>query len=216
MTRMEQNSLYYPMMVNLYDHKCLVVGGGIIATRKITGLLAAGASSITIVAPVISESLQELLLLHDSLTWIQSTYEETLMKQFTIVFAATDVVELNATITNDALNKGILICNISDGEQGNFITPATIREGQLTLAISTSGSSPSLTKHLKRQLEVQFTKPYANALQLMSRLRVDLERDDVELTISALITEQALQEVLQVLPVDYEIWYEKLRKNFTT
>ncbi|MCR8655689.1 precorrin-2 dehydrogenase/sirohydrochlorin ferrochelatase family protein [Paenibacillus endoradicis] len=213
---MEQNSLYYPMMVNLLFHKCLIVGGGVIATRKVAGLLAGNATSITIVAPDISRSLQELIKLNKSLTWIQSTYEETLMQHFTIVFAATDRVELNDTITEDALNKGILVCNVSNGEQGNFITPATIREGQLTLAISTSGSSPSLTKHLKRQLEEQFTKPYADALQLMSRLRSDLGRDGIELTISARITEQALQEVFQVSSADYEMWYKNLRQRYTT
>lgn len=209
---MEQSSLYYPIMVNLHHHQCLVIGGGGIATRKVTGLLAGNASSVTVVAPNISEPLQELLLLHESLTWIPLMYNEALVEQFTIVFAATDQDELNHTITTDALNKGILVCNVSAGKQGSFITPAIIREGQLTLAISTSGSSPALSKHLKGELEARFAKPYADALQLMSRLRVDLERDDIDLTISARITEQALQEVLQVSPTEYEKWYRKLRQ----
>lgn len=210
--RVDQNSSYYPMMMNLQIHKCLVVGGGVIATRKVTGLIAGNAASLTIVAPNISEPLQALLHLHESLTWIQSTYDEALMQHCSIVFAATDQWELNRRITEDAMNRGILVCNVSDGEQGSFITPAIIREGQLTIAISSSGSSPSLTKHLKRQLELQFAKPYADALQLMSRLRMDLERDGVEVASRARITELALQEVLRVPPADYELWYAKLRQ----
>lgn len=210
---MEQLNTYYPIMLSLQHQHCLVVGGGTIATRKIEGLLASGIASITVVAPSITAQLQQLLTLHEELVWMQTEYNHSLLQGKSLIFAATKQHKLNEHITNEALNCGILVCNVSDGGQGNFITPATISEGQLTIAVSTGGTSPALSKRLKQQLQSQFAKPYAEALELMSRLRKDLKRDKLDLERCAVITDQALGEVFQVAPNLYEQWYLDLKQR---
>jgi len=200
---------YYPLMLKLNDQRVAVIGGGSIAARKITGLLESGASHVRVIAPQLIEPLQ--LLADDGLIeWHAQVYEASVLRTATLVFAATDDTKLNDQISKDAMKCDILVCNVSDGYQGNFITPAIARSGELVAAISSAGSSPSLVKAMKQELEQRFLPRYANAQQLMKQLRAEVLRSNLNTAQRKQLLSIAAAEVLQIDKSQYEDWHASL------
>ena len=159
---------YYPVCLDLRRRYCLVVGGGGVGTRKVMGLLSAGAR-VTVVSPELTPELQALV--PDRIEWRRRHYHSRDLERMFLVFGATNDEEVNRRIHADASGENIL-CNISDRpEVCNFILPSVVRRGDLILAISTSGKSPAFAKKLRKDLEQQFGEGYATFLQLMGAIR---------------------------------------------
>lgn len=180
---------YYPIMLKLERQRIAVIGGGSIAARKVNGLLASGASSIQVIAPHLCEELQRLLE-SGRIGWVAKHAELDTLRDYTLVFAATSDVQLNARISIEAMKYDILVCNVSDGQQGSFLTPAVARHGELITAVSSAGVSPSLARHMKQELESNFLPKYEKALRLMKQLR--------EKVLQSKLTEQQRQRLLRL------------------
>jgi len=200
---------YYPLMLKLSDQRIAVIGGGSIAARKITGLLESGASHVRVIAPQLIEPLQ-LHVDNGQIEWHAECYEPIMLRTATLVFAATDDAKLNDQISKDAMKCDILVCNVSDGHQGNFITPAIARSGELIAAISSAGSSPSLVKVMKQELEQHFLPRFANAQQVMKQLRDEVLRSSLNAAQRKRLLSIATDEVLQMDSHQYEEWYASL------
>ena len=166
---------YYPIFLDIKNRKCLVVGGGSVATRKIGTLLDCGAK-VTVVSPKVTDKLRKmadegLLTLH------KRPYESADLEDMFFVIGATDKANLNTKIYRDAERLGKL-CNIADKpEVCNFILPSIINRGDLTIAVSTSGKSPAFAKKLRKDLERQFGEEYADFLALMGEIRKKLLKE---------------------------------------
>jgi precorrin-2 dehydrogenase/sirohydrochlorin ferrochelatase len=160
---------YYPAFLDIKNRRCLVVGGGGVATRKVVTLLACGAEVI-VVSPRISDGLKEMIA-ESQIAYLQRTYDDEDLRDVFLVIGATDDEEENRRIHHDAEQRGCL-CNIADQPHlCNFILPSVINQGDLTIAISTSGKSPAFAKHLRRRLQDQFGPEYATLLTLMGAIR---------------------------------------------
>ena len=133
----------YPAMLRVQGQKCIVVGGGAVAARKVATLAAAGAE-VTCVAPQFCARLQELAT-QQRVTLVQACYAPAQLTGALIVVAATNDAAVNAQITRDA---PALVNNVSAPETGNFSVPASYRQGGLTLAVATSGF-PMLSRRLR-------------------------------------------------------------------
>lgn len=163
---------YYPVYLDIQNRNCLVVGGGSVGTRKVETLLKCGAK-VAVVSPVVSVKLTELgdagaIRLH------RRPYRSNDLDGIFLVIGATDDAKLNRQIST-AANRRNVLCNIADRPQEcNFILPAVIARGDLTISISTSGKSPALAKMLRKRLEDQFGEEYAVFLQLMGGIRKKL------------------------------------------
>jgi precorrin-2 dehydrogenase/sirohydrochlorin ferrochelatase len=163
---------YYPAFLDIQNRRCLVVGGGGVATRKVVTLLACGAE-VTVISPHISDTLQELIS-ENQVRFVQRTYASADLNDVFLVIGATDDEQENRRIHRDAEQRGRL-CNIVDQpDLCNFILPSVISQGDLTIAISTAGKSPAFAKHLRRILEDQFGPEYATLLTLMGAVRCRL------------------------------------------
>ncbi len=160
---------YYPVCLDIKDRNCLVVGGGQVGTRKVRTLIQCGAR-VTVVSPEVSAELSHLarqgiiqIRLRDYLT-------ADLEAAFLVV-GATDDQEQNRRIHQDA-EAAQRLCNIADQpELCNFVLPAVITQGDLMVAISTSGRSPAFAKYLRRRLQRQFGPEYGLFLTLMGAVR---------------------------------------------
>lgn len=160
---------YYPVYLDIRQRRCLVVGGGAVATRKATALLDCDAK-VTVVSPDITLQLRELAA-KGALKLIVRAYRSSDLKGMFLVIGATDDEGLNRRISRDARDRNMLV-NIADRPQAcNFILPAIVRRGDLVIAISTSGQSPALAKKLRQQLENQFGEEYGRLLILMGAIR---------------------------------------------
>jgi precorrin-2 dehydrogenase/sirohydrochlorin ferrochelatase len=148
------------MFVKLDGRQVLVVGAGRVGEPKIRGLLPTGAR-IRVVAREASEAVREWGL-RGEITLEERGFAPSDLNDVFLVVVATSSRELNELIFSEAQSRRIL-CNVVDvPEQCDFYYPAVVRRGDLQIAISTSGQSPSLAQRIRQQLERQFGPGYAH------------------------------------------------------
>lgn len=156
----------YPVELNIQGRKCIVVGGGRVADRKIKGLLDAGAE-VHVVAREIRWGLQKNID-EGKVVFVGSEYFPFILDGAMLVCAATNDRELNMRITEDARKKGVLCNNVTDPEAGDIIIPAIFREDKLVISVSTLGISPALAVRLRDRIAetiVPVWMPYIEFLE---------------------------------------------------
>lgn len=160
---------YYPVNLALKDRNCLVVGGGRVGTRKVRTLLECGAR-VTVISPEATPELEELAG-QGQIQWHTRDYRASDLDNTFLVIGATDDQRLNRKIHQDA-ELARRLCNIADQpDLCNFILPATMRQGDLMISVSTGGKSPAFAKHLRQQLEKHYGPEYGALLLLMGAIR---------------------------------------------
>ena len=157
---------YYPILLNIQDKKCLVVGGGNVAWRKVCSLKEAGAR-VTVVSPEFCPEMEK----ETGIERIQQKYEEGFLNGVLVVVASTDDEEVNKKVYYDAVKRGILVNVVDRPEFCSFIVPATISRGDLSISISTGGASPALARNIRESLEKQFGDEYGEFAKLLSETR---------------------------------------------
>jgi len=168
---------YYPVFLDIDGKKCIVVGGGTIALRKVEVLLDCGAE-VGVVSPKLHPKLVKLAKA-GTINVINREYREGDLKDAFIVIAATDVKQVNQKVAKEAKRKGILINVIDSTEGSDFIFPSFLRRGDLTIAVSTAGSSPALARKIKTRIEEIFGEEYSLLLSLVKEVRTILRRQGV-------------------------------------
>lgn len=163
---------YYPVFLNLTNQLSIIIGGGTIAEGKVTGLLEADAK-VLIIAPEVTPVMQELAE-SGRVTWEQRTYRDGDLEGAAIAISATDSPEVNHQVWDEANRRGILINVVDDVPYCNFIAPALVRRGDITLAISTNGKMPALAAHMRREMDKSFGDEYLRLLEMTSPMRVEL------------------------------------------
>jgi len=160
---------YYPMMVDLAGRRCLVVGGGRVAERKIALLLACGAE-VEVVSPTTTQKITELAVRNAIRLTRRLVGPADLTRAF-LVFAATDDPQVNRKVAEEVRGAGGLV-NVADAPEAcNFLVPSVVRQGDLTIAISTAGGSPALAKRLRQRLEATIGPEYEAFLGALRQLR---------------------------------------------
>lgn len=167
------HSPLYPMFVRLSGKRCVVVGGGQVAERKIAALLDCG-GTVVVISPQATGAIERWAEQGD-LHWIRQQYEPELLAAAFIVIAATNRREINRQIAADASRLGIPADIVDDPELGDFISPAVVRRGRLTIAVATSGASPSVTKRICLELENLYGEEYGTYLEMMAEVRAVLQ-----------------------------------------
>jgi siroheme synthase-like protein len=176
---------FYPMMMDLTGRRCLVVGGGRVAERKITMLLDCGAD-VEVVSPAATRKIADLAA-RGAIRLTRRTVRPADLERAFVVFAATDDAQVNRTVAGAVRAAGGLV-NVADApEECNFLVPSVVRRGDLTLAISTGGGSPALAKRLRQRLEATIGPEYEAFLAALRELRAQAQK-----TISDPETRQAL------------------------
>jgi precorrin-2 dehydrogenase/sirohydrochlorin ferrochelatase len=163
---------FYPINLELKNRICVIVGGGRVAERKTCGLLACGAE-VRIISPELTEALKKLLH-EEKLVWLQRTYRQGDLQGVFLAIAATDDDLVQDQVYREAEERGILV-NVADvPRRCNFILPALVRQGDLTIAVSTGGKSPALAKQLRMELEKRFGPEYKILVDILGSLRQDI------------------------------------------
>ena len=160
---------YYPVNLDLTRRRCVVIGGGEVAERKVARLLECGAR-VTVVGRAITPALAERKAA-GQLEHIEKDYEAGVLDGAFLVIGATDRDEVNGRISKDALARGLLVNIVDDPERCNFILPSLVRQGDLSIAVSTGGKSPALAKTLRKELERQYGPEYRTLIDILGALR---------------------------------------------
>lgn len=160
---------YYTISLNLKGHKCLVVGGGKVAERKIQTLLNCGAK-VFVVSPELTAQLS-LLANSGAIVYNSREYQSIDLTDVFLVISATNNDKTNRQVAEDCFKRRILINVVDDLPKCNFIVPATLHRGSLSISISTEGKSPLLARTIREQLEEQFGPEYGSFLEIMGEVR---------------------------------------------
>jgi len=163
---------FYAINLRLAGRLCLVVGGGQVAARKTTGLLACRAR-VRLVSPSLVAPLAAIAA-KGEIEWLARPYQEDDLAGAMLVFAATDNPAVQQQISRDAEKRGIFVNRADDPLSGDFHLPASLKRGDLLITFSTGGKSPALSAALRRQLEEKFGDAYAPLTELCGRLRAFL------------------------------------------
>jgi len=157
---------YYPVFLDLKDRLSMVVGGGLVALRKVESLIGAGAH-VRVVAPAVVPEISELEGVEIKL----KPYESRDLAVAWVVIAATDDEAVNLAVGRDAAKRRIF-CNVVDRpEQCSFIVPSVVERGPIKIAISTGGVSPALAKRLRMELGSMVGDEYVSLARLLGALR---------------------------------------------
>src|SRR5438477_6177299 len=143
---------YFPAFLDLLHKKVVVVGGGTVATTKVRALLPCQPEPLVVVAPRTSAVIRRAAAA-DQLTWLERDYAADDLVGATLAFGASDDRELNARVAADARRLAIPVLAVDDVPNCDFIAPALVRRGDVTIAISTGGRSPAMARRTRELLE---------------------------------------------------------------
>ena len=160
---------YFPAFLDLHDKRCVIVGAGQVAERKVRVLLRAGAS-VDVIAPRLSSGLS-LLKKEGEIRHRMRLYRSGDLRGAFFVIAATDNRAINERVAREAEKKNILINVVDDPALCNFIVPSRVERGDLVIALSTSGKSPALARALRQRLQREIGPEYAFLLKLLGEAR---------------------------------------------
>ena len=164
---------YYPIFVELQGRPCLVIGGGREAQRKVEGLLAADAR-VTVIAPTLTGDLQRLLA-DGHIEYVLREYREGDLEAYDVCMVATDDGAVNAQVAAEGKRQRVWVNAADDPANCDFILPAVIRRGAVTVAASTSGTSPALARRLREELEAYLTEEMPALAELLAEVRAELK-----------------------------------------
>jgi precorrin-2 dehydrogenase / sirohydrochlorin ferrochelatase len=152
-------SSLFPILMKLEGRRCLVVGGGKVGEPKIATLMETGAH-IRVVALEATQAVREWART-GQITLELRSFDNQDLEGMLLAVVATSSRALNESIYSEAQRRGVLCNVVDDPPHCDFYYPAVVRRGDLQIAISTNGQSPSLAKKIRQQLEKQLGPGYA-------------------------------------------------------
>ncbi|CAN7328810.1 bifunctional precorrin-2 dehydrogenase/sirohydrochlorin ferrochelatase [Paenibacillus sp. LjRoot153] len=165
-------------MMNLTRRRCLIVGGGPIAERKLRSLLGAGAE-VTLVSPAFTAGILEMGNQQNVIVKKQS-YDESIWTihgeaRFALVIAATNDAQVNRQIAQDANAHNLLVNIVDQPELSSFILPSVVRRGKLVITVSTGGASPSAARKIAKEIDKTYGDEYEIYLDFLSETRLFIQ-----------------------------------------
>ena len=206
---------FYPLHVRIEGKKCLVVGGGKTAERKVSTLLRYG-GKVVLVSPdatgyIRSQSNKKRIV------WHRRSFKLSDLNGAFLVFSTTGSGELNIKIGREAEKRSILFNLADNPEACDFISPSLVERGHLTVSISTDGLAPLLSKKIRQDLEKYFGKEYRRYTELVAKVRSviiadnSLTAQEKKRRFQILLSLPILNQLARGKPVNYKDLLKKLK-----
>jgi len=168
---------YYPIFIEMTGRHCAVVGGGVVAERKVEALLNAGAA-VTVISPSLTGPIHSWVAA-GKVRYLGREYRPGDLSGFEMVFVATNDRKVNPVVFQEARERGVWVNAADDPPHCDFILPSVLQRGNLVVAVSSGGSSPALSKSIREELESYFTEEYAEVAQVAAEVRRELRQRSV-------------------------------------
>jgi len=189
---------YYPVFLDIAGKPVVIIGGGNIAHQKVVGLLNAGAE-VTVVSPELNQEMV-LLAAEGRFRHLQRGYEPGDLEGYALAFVATDDRSVNATVAAEGKERRVWVNAVDDPPYCDFIVPGIAQQGNLIVAISTSGTSPAMARKMREEIEAFLTEDYALMLELAAEVRAELREKNM--LVDADIWNKALDAELKQMLAD--------------
>lgn len=170
---------YYPVMLDIQDQNCLVIGGGKVAVRKVNSILDCD-GKVTVISKKVCYELEELQR-DGKINIIKRGYKKGDVKDFFLAIAASSDMKVNEQVAMEAEENKVLVNVVDVKENSRFIVPSVVRKGDLTISIATGGKSPLLSRLLREKFESIFDDDCAKLLDKLGKVRDDLKAQDLTL-----------------------------------
>jgi len=177
--------------MDLRRQRCLVVGGGEVAARKVALLLRAGAF-VKVVAPSLAPGMQALLA-EATLQHEARTYQADDLDDVALVIAATDDRSVNSAVSSAARGLRLPVNVVDDPALCSFIVPAFVERSSVMIAIGTGGSAPVLARLLRGRIEATVPERYGELAELAARLRAEVQLQLPDVTLRRRFWEEVLE-----------------------
>ncbi len=164
---------HYPIGMDLSNRRCVVVGGGKVAQRKVETLREFGAR-VVVVSPEVTSRLREMAE-DGSMELVTAEYEPRVLDGAFLVIAATDDREVNEAVSAEAQRRGILVNVVDDPELCTFFVPATVRRGDLLISVSTSGKSPYYARWIREHIQEHIGPECGELAEILGDLRDEVK-----------------------------------------
>jgi siroheme synthase-like protein len=158
--------MFYPLSIEMKEKKVLIIGGGKIGLHKGVVLAKTGAK-ITLISPKRLPDWDDLLV-----EWQQECYKEQPLDDYFMVICASDDEALNERVALVCKERKILCDNVARGTKGDLIFPAVVQKGGYTVAVTSGGQTPFLTKKIKGEIEALLSPYDKDTITLLSKTRL--------------------------------------------
>ncbi len=158
---------YFPFYIDLSDKKCLIIGGGTIAYRKVK-VLAEYNANITLIAENICDKIKAY---SDKINIIERKFTISDIDGYFYIISATNDEALNREVSEYCLKNNILINVVDDEKKCNFIFPAVLQRGDIVIGVSTSGSSPTMAGHIRDMIDKLMPSYYDSLVGRLGNIR---------------------------------------------
>lgn len=169
-------SEYYPITLHLKGKKVVVVGGGVVATRKVRTLLGTQAK-ITVISPVITSEMTKWVN-SEQICWMEKPFAAEDVSDGFLIIAATNSKEVNEEVYQ-AINLYQLFNRVDRPDLCNFSVPSTFRRGKLIVSVSTSGASPGLSRKISHEISNDYDSTYEEYVEFLDNCRARV-LDEIE------------------------------------
>lgn len=188
----------FPVFLNLVNQKCLIIGGGKVAERKVRDLLNYDAG-ITVISPCAEDNIKHWAN-QGIIDWRPRRFQKDDLDSVFLVFLATDDRDLNREIVSLCRDKQILVNAVDDPPNCDFYVPSILRQKSLAIAISTEGKSPLFARKLREELEKIITAEYGDFVEILGeqRERIKAQVPDIE-TRKEILTSLVYSDILKLL-----------------
>ncbi len=174
----DQLSSYSPVFLNISGRKCVVVGGGQVALRKVRTFLEHKAK-VKVISPDLCSELSQLAE-SGEISVLRRGYQTGDLQGAFIAIVATNDSDINLRVAKEAQSAAVLVNVVDDPENSDFILPSYVRRGDVTIAISTAGRSPALARKIRTRLEKDFGDEYASLALLINEVRTEVKRRGIK------------------------------------
>ncbi|MBT32140.1 MAG: siroheme synthase [Thalassobius sp.] len=174
---MERNELY-PIFLKVHELNVLIVGGGNVGLEKLSFMLKSSpAAHVKMVATWFMDEVKELAAKHPSVTLIEKAFDTSDLEDKHLVIGCTDSLEVNHEVRNEAKKRNILV-NIADTPQlCDFYLGGIVTKGNVKIAISTNGKSPTMAKRIRQFLEEVLPENINDLVKNLNEYRKTLKGD---------------------------------------
>lgn len=220
--RENERPVQYPVMLQLKDATCLVVGGGQVAERKIRGLIDAQAQVI-VISPTFTTGIAALVE-QKLITAIQREYRSADMTaDVRLAFAATSSPSLNEQVKEDAISQRVLVNVAHAAELSTFVNMSTMQRGRLMIGVSTSGASPEMAKAIASELKAQYDEAYELYVELLHQVRMTVQQQVADRAVRRYLMKQMLhmpwlaelrEGIVHLDTFDVQGWVEEQRQTY--
>lgn len=164
----------YPLFVDLRGRRCVVVGGGLLAEAKVAALVECGAD-VVVISPQLTARLRAWVE-EGKVRWEPRPYRPGDLEGAWLVVSAPEDLGVNARVWEEAQARKVWMNAVDDPQHCSFLAPAVHRQGDLVVAVCTSGKAPALAVRLRDRFASQLGPEYAAFLELAGQLRGELAR----------------------------------------